>query len=229
MLVGNEEKPLPYNDCASQQRQVDLLASSMGKFQGLHIVTNTLHANAFKSGRSGSFGVEYFSTVPSDSEVQYPILHGIVPPTFSVGLPITQTVLNIFSQKYPEELPNIHQKYQIFALRFVIVGKLQLHQQRFLSPEDPKTRKKDVLSRPGRAGGAIMGVDIRHNKDGKVRRKEPKSQDVYLRLLVKLYRFLARRTNSTFNQVVLKRLFMSRTNRPPLSLSRMIRKMKLPG
>ncbi|OBS77521.1 hypothetical protein A6R68_20090, partial [Neotoma lepida] len=29
--------------------------------------------------------------------------------------------------------------------------------------------------------------------------------------------------------VVLKRLFMSRTNRPPLSLSRMIQKMKLPG
>uniref|UniRef100_A0A8C9JG16 Ribosomal protein L18 n=1 Tax=Panthera tigris altaica TaxID=74533 RepID=A0A8C9JG16_PANTA len=74
-----------------------------------------------------------------------------------------------------------------------------------------------------------MGVDIRHNKDRKVRRKEPKSQDIYLRLLVKLYRFLARRTNSTFNQVVLKRLFMSRTNRPPLSLSRLIRKMKLPG
>uniref|UniRef100_A0A2K6BJM0 Large ribosomal subunit protein uL15/eL18 domain-containing protein n=1 Tax=Macaca nemestrina TaxID=9545 RepID=A0A2K6BJM0_MACNE len=41
--------------------------------------------------------------------------------------------------------------------------------------------------------------------------------------------FLARRTNSTFNQVVLKRLFMSGTNRPPLSLSRMIRNMKLPG
>nr|XP_048299805.1 60S ribosomal protein L18-like [Myodes glareolus] len=74
-----------------------------------------------------------------------------------------------------------------------------------------------------------MGVDICHNKDQKVRRKEPKSKDIYLRLLVKLYRFLARRTNSTFNQVVLKRLFMSRTNRPPLSLSHMIRKMKLPG
>ncbi|KAL1771902.1 60S ribosomal protein L18, partial [Sigmodon hispidus] len=53
-------------------------------------------------------------------------------------------------------------------------------------------------------------VDIRHNKDRKVRRKEPKSHDIYLRLLVKLYRFLARRTNSPFNQVVLKRLFMSR-------------------
>uniref|UniRef100_A0A8C5ZVK6 Large ribosomal subunit protein uL15/eL18 domain-containing protein n=1 Tax=Marmota marmota marmota TaxID=9994 RepID=A0A8C5ZVK6_MARMA len=65
-----------------------------------------------------------------------------------------------------------------------------------------------------------MGVDIGHNKDRKVQRKQPKSQEVYLRLLVKLYRFLARGTNSTFNQVVLKRLFMSRTNRPPLSLSR---------
>uniref|UniRef100_A0A2K5J0P8 Large ribosomal subunit protein uL15/eL18 domain-containing protein n=1 Tax=Colobus angolensis palliatus TaxID=336983 RepID=A0A2K5J0P8_COLAP len=74
-----------------------------------------------------------------------------------------------------------------------------------------------------------MGVDIRHNKDPKVRHQEPKSQDIYLRLWVKLYRFLARRTNSTFNQVVLKRLFMSPTNRPPLSLSRMIQKMKLPG
>uniref|UniRef100_M3Z2N3 Large ribosomal subunit protein uL15/eL18 domain-containing protein n=1 Tax=Mustela putorius furo TaxID=9669 RepID=M3Z2N3_MUSPF len=63
----------------------------------------------------------------------------------------------------------------------------------------------------------------------KVRRKESKSQDIYLRLLVKLYRFLARRTKSTFNQVVLKRLFMSRTNRPPLSLSQMIQKMKLPS
>ncbi|XP_003225100.1 large ribosomal subunit protein eL18 [Anolis sagrei] len=74
-----------------------------------------------------------------------------------------------------------------------------------------------------------MGVDIRHNKDRKVRRKEPKSQDIYLRLLVKLYRFLARRTNAKFNKVILKRLFMSRTNRPPLSVSRLIRKMKLPG
>uniref|UniRef100_A0A3Q2U773 Large ribosomal subunit protein uL15/eL18 domain-containing protein n=1 Tax=Fundulus heteroclitus TaxID=8078 RepID=A0A3Q2U773_FUNHE len=35
-----------------------------------------------------------------------------------------------------------------------------------------------------------MGVDIRHNKDRKVHRKEPKSEDIYLRLLVKLYRFL---------------------------------------
>ncbi|KAK3551205.1 hypothetical protein QTP70_013850 [Hemibagrus guttatus] len=74
-----------------------------------------------------------------------------------------------------------------------------------------------------------MGVDIRHNKDRKVHRKEPKSQDIYLRLLVKLYRFLARRSDAPFNKVILKRLFMSKSNRPPLSLSRLIRKMKLQG
>uniref|UniRef100_A0A8C7CI79 Ribosomal protein L18 n=3 Tax=Oncorhynchus TaxID=8016 RepID=A0A8C7CI79_ONCKI len=74
-----------------------------------------------------------------------------------------------------------------------------------------------------------QGVDIRHNKDRKVHRKEPKSQDIYLRLLVKLYRFLARRSTAPFNKVVLRRLFMSRTHRPPISVSRMIRKMKLPG
>ncbi|CAD7682694.1 unnamed protein product [Nyctereutes procyonoides] len=44
-----------------------------------------------------------------------------------------------------------------------------------------------------------------------------------------LYKCLARQTNSTFNQVVLKRLFISRTNQPPLSLFQMIQKMKLPG
>ena len=44
--------------------------------------------------------------------------------------------------------------------------------------------------------------------------------------LAKLYRFLARRTDAPFNKVVLKRLFMSRVNRPPLSLARLIRQMK---
>ncbi|EGV94724.1 60S ribosomal protein L18 [Cricetulus griseus] len=83
------------------------------------------------------------------------------------------------------------------------------------------------LSGPSRAGGAVMGADVRH-KDRRVEHKELKSQDIHLRLLVKLYRFLARRTNSTFNEVVLKRWFISRTNRPPLSLSWVMRKTKLP-
>jgi large subunit ribosomal protein L18e len=44
--------------------------------------------------------------------------------------------------------------------------------------------------------------------------------------LVKLYRFLARRTSSKFNETVLKRLYMSRTNRPPLSVSKLAGFMK---
>ncbi|BFZ17216.1 hypothetical protein BsWGS_20255 [Bradybaena similaris] len=74
-----------------------------------------------------------------------------------------------------------------------------------------------------------MGIDICHKYDRKVRRTEPRTEDIYIRLLVKLYRFLARRTNAKFNKVVLKRLFMSRTNRPPLSVSKLVRLMKKPG
>ena len=43
---------------------------------------------------------------------------------------------------------------------------------------------------------------------------------------MQLYRFLARRTDATFNKVVLRRLFMSKVNRPPLSLSRLAQFMK---
>ncbi|CAO3661302.1 unnamed protein product [Rhizopus stolonifer] len=57
-------------------------------------------------------------------------------------------------------------------------------------------------------------------------RTAPKSDNVYLALLVKLYRFLARRTDAKFNKVVLKRLFMSRINRPPVTVSRVVRNAK---
>ncbi|PWN50772.1 60S ribosomal protein L18 [Violaceomyces palustris] len=67
-----------------------------------------------------------------------------------------------------------------------------------------------------------MGIDIakHHVKNGQ--RTAPKSEDPYLLLLVKLYRFLARRTDSRFNKVILRRLFMSKINRPPVSVSRVI-------
>merc|ERR1712112_446642 len=74
-----------------------------------------------------------------------------------------------------------------------------------------------------------MGVDICHKNDRKVRRTSPKSEDIYLRLLVKLYRFLARRTDAKFNKIILRRLFMSKINRPPLSIARLARNMKKPG
>ncbi|XP_004345091.2 ribosomal protein L18e [Capsaspora owczarzaki ATCC 30864] len=71
-----------------------------------------------------------------------------------------------------------------------------------------------------------MGIDIKYKHLKKKVRTEPKSEDLYIRLLVKLYRFLARRTDSPFNKVVLKRLFQSRIHRPPLSLSKLVRLTK---
>jgi len=69
-----------------------------------------------------------------------------------------------------------------------------------------------------------MGIDIiAGGRTKKTARVAPKSENVYLALLVKLYRFLARRTNSQFNRVVLKRLFQSKSNRAPMSIARMAR------
>ncbi|KAK5628559.1 hypothetical protein RRF57_004274 [Xylaria bambusicola] len=82
----------------------------------------------------------------------------------------------------------------------------------FLHPVDSRDRQRVIVK---------MGIDVpgKHHLRG-THRKAPKSDNVYLKLLVKLYRFLARRTDSNFNKVVLRRLFMSRINRPPVSLSR---------
>ncbi|KAJ6414048.1 hypothetical protein OIU84_006791 [Salix udensis] len=45
-----------------------------------------------------------------------------------------------------------------------------------------------------------MGIDLkRGGKSKKTKRTAPKSDDIYLKLLVKLYRFLVRRTGSKFN------------------------------
>merc|ERR1712054_176910 len=79
----------------------------------------------------------------------------------------------------------------------------------------------------GRPSSAAMGIDIKAG--GRIKnsnRKAPTTENVYIRLLVKLYRFLARRTEANFNKVILKRLFMSRHNRPPLSLSKLAKFMR---
>lgn len=60
-------------------------------------------------------------------------------------------------------------------------------------------------------------------------RTAPKSDNVYLKLLVKLYRFLARRTDSSFNKIILKQLFLSKINRPPVSVSRISRALGQKG
>ncbi|KAG5440600.1 hypothetical protein PCK2_000310 [Pneumocystis canis] len=71
-----------------------------------------------------------------------------------------------------------------------------------------------------------MGIDRVKRSTKKRGRTAPKSENIYLKLLVRLYRFLARRTKSPFNQTILKRLFQSRINRPPLSLSRVVRALR---
>ncbi|CAN7071928.1 unnamed protein product, partial [Brassica oleracea var. botrytis] len=45
-------------------------------------------------------------------------------------------------------------------------------------------------------------------------------------LLVQLHRFLVRRTSSKFDAVILKRLFMSKVNKAPLSLSKLVEFVK---
>ncbi|KAI5211322.1 ribosomal protein L18e [Aureobasidium subglaciale] len=67
-----------------------------------------------------------------------------------------------------------------------------------------------------------MGIDLDHHHVRSGHRKAPKSENPYTALLVKLYRFLSRRTDSKFNAVVLRRLYMSKINRPPMSLSKIV-------
>ncbi|KAF3673875.1 putative 60S ribosomal protein L18-1 [Capsicum annuum] len=94
--------------------------------------------------------------------------------------------------------------------------------------QEAKTRSDDEAPlRPVRESKITSGIDlVAGGKSKKTKRTAPKSDDVYLKLLVKLYRFLVRRTGSKFNAVILKRLFMSKINKAPLSLSRLISYMK---
>uniref|UniRef100_A0A3B4X0K3 60S ribosomal protein L18-like n=1 Tax=Seriola lalandi dorsalis TaxID=1841481 RepID=A0A3B4X0K3_SERLL len=77
-----------------------------------------------------------------------------------------------------------------------------------------------------------MGIDIKaggRKATKKSGRTAPVSENLYLRLIVKLYRFLARRTDAKFNKVVLKRLFTSKTNRPPMSIKSIAKFMAREG
>lgn len=72
-----------------------------------------------------------------------------------------------------------------------------------------------------------MGIDLvaGGRRVGHKARTAPKSDNVYLKLLVKLYAFLARRTDSSFCKTVLKRMYMSKLNKPPISISKVARHM----
>ena len=67
-----------------------------------------------------------------------------------------------------------------------------------------------------------MAIDLVKCGRIKLRRfRTLKAKNVYHRLLVKLYKFLSRRTTSSFNKCVLRRLLNSRVNRTPVSLSKL--------
>ncbi|RDY10822.1 60S ribosomal protein L18-2 [Mucuna pruriens] len=87
----------------------------------------------------------------------------------------------------------------------------------------PRIVKAKQLKNPS-AAAESAGIDLKAGgKSKRTKRTAPKSNDIYLKLLVKLYRFLVRRTSSHFNAVILKRLLMSKVNKAPLSLSRLIK------
>ena len=72
-----------------------------------------------------------------------------------------------------------------------------------------------------------MGIDLKaggrkrnHNKT------ETKSTDLYIHLLLRLFRFLERRTDSKFCRAVVRRLAQSRINRTPMSISRLALNLK---
>ena len=73
-----------------------------------------------------------------------------------------------------------------------------------------------------------MGIDIKaggrrtgHKSSSRV----IKTANPYTRLLIKLYKFLERRTDSAFCATIVKRLHMSKVNQPPIGLARLAKYM----
>lgn len=68
-----------------------------------------------------------------------------------------------------------------------------------------------------------MGIDL-PNKRMKVKKmRQATTPNSYHRLLIKLYKFLARRTDSKFNGIVYKRLNQSKISRYPVSVSKLVK------
>ena len=67
-----------------------------------------------------------------------------------------------------------------------------------------------------------MGIDL--DRDGRHKLRNNRTAtcaNQYHQLLIKLYKFLARRTDASFNSVVYKRLKQSRVTRYPMSISKL--------
>merc|ERR1712228_30577 len=53
--------------------------------------------------------------------------------------------------------------------------------------------------------------------------RKTRSKNLYQHLLVRLFKFLSRRTDSKFCKTILRRLVASRTMRPPVALSKLVK------
>lgn len=72
-----------------------------------------------------------------------------------------------------------------------------------------------------------MGIDIQAGGRRKTtQKKNTNSANPYIKLLVKLYRFLVRRTSSKFNKAILRRLIQVRNLKMPMSLRKVTKLMQ---
>jgi large subunit ribosomal protein L18e len=65
-----------------------------------------------------------------------------------------------------------------------------------------------------------MGIDLQAGGRNTSSRRVAQTTNVYTRLLIKLYTFLVRRTNSKFNEKVLRRLKHTRSQKRPITISK---------
>eukprot|EP01080_Neovahlkampfia_damariscottae_P002559 gene2559-3521_t len=71
-----------------------------------------------------------------------------------------------------------------------------------------------------------MGIDLVAGGRNTSSKRQPQTTDIYTRLLIKLYTFLVRRTDSKFNKIVLKRLGQTRALKRPIPVARIAKFLK---
>eukprot|EP01004_Peranema_trichophorum_P009211 NODE_7959_length_725_cov_293.114618_g7343_i0.p1 GENE.NODE_7959_length_725_cov_293.114618_g7343_i0~~NODE_7959_length_725_cov_293.114618_g7343_i0.p1 ORF type:complete len:194 (-),score=31.97 NODE_7959_length_725_cov_293.114618_g7343_i0:77-658(-) len=71
-----------------------------------------------------------------------------------------------------------------------------------------------------------MGIDLDGLNHREKKKKLPRTENPYNRVLIKIYKFLSRRAPCKFNKIVLHRLAQSQQYQRPVSTSRIARAMK---
>ena len=116
----------------------------------------------------------------------------ILPPTLTILLPLQNQITRYFHRRPPHQPTFTRQQPARWVRLWDILLLESWHLHRFL----PSNRRETVRSANRWANrNFCSGIDLdRHHVRGS-HRKAPKSDNVYLKLLVKLYRFLARESS----------------------------------